>query len=243
MPEIGAIADSSAVVVTGRVAALTVQPDAGSIYTYATIAVDEVLKGRLADSTIVVKQLGGTLPTLGLYIADQAAFRIDEDVLLFLAARPRDGTLYTVGLNRGKWDLLPDLQTGGRSAVSGPLRVGLDDALRSMVGDSRAQPDAFVVSPPEMQSAAANFTFIPTSEGGPARWHEADDGVRIPVDIQLGASDAALNASIGAWNAVNSRLQLDRGATGSPTCPAGSFTGNGRIGLYLERPMWRSERR
>ena len=119
-PEIGSIADSSAVVVTGRVASVTVQPDAGSIYTYATVAVDEVLKGQLADSTVVVKQLGGTLPTLGLYIADQAAFRVDEDVLLFLAARPRDGTLYTVGLSRGKWDILPDLQTGGRSAVSGP---------------------------------------------------------------------------------------------------------------------------
>ena len=241
-PEIGSIADSSAVVVTGRVASVTVQLDAGSIYTYATVAVDEVLKGQLSDSTVVVKQLGGTLPTLGLYIADQAAFRVDEDVLLFLAARPRDGTLYTVGLSRGKWDILPDLQTGGRAAVSGTLRVDLDDSLRAVVGDSRVQSDAFRVSPPEMVSTAASFTYIPTSEGGPARWHQADDGFHIPVDYQNipgglpGGGDSQLNAAIGAWNAVGSRLQLDRGASGAATCPSQGFTGSGRIGLYWNDP-------
>ena len=241
-PEIGSIADSSAVVVTGRVASVTVQLDAGSIYTYAMVAVDEVLKGQLSDSTVVVKQLGGTLPTLGLYIADQAAFRVDEDVLLFLAARPRDGTLYTVGLSRGKWDILPDLQTGGRSAVSGTLRIDLDDSLRSAVSDSRAQFDTFRVSPPELQSAAASFTFIPTSEGGPARWHQADDGFHIPVDYQNipgglpGGGDSQLNAAIGAWNAVGSRLQLDRGAGGGATCPSQGFTGSGRIGFYWNDP-------
>ena len=105
-------------------------------------------------------------------------------MVLYLAAGPRDGTLYTVGLSRGKWDILPDLQTGGRSAVSGNLRVELDDSLRSAVSDSRAQFDTFRVSPPELRSAPASFTFIPTSEGGPARWHQADDGFHIPVDYQ-----------------------------------------------------------
>ena len=242
VPELAAIADSSAVVVTGRVVSMTVQPDAGGIYTYATVEVSEVLKGQLAASAIVVKQLGGTLPSLGLYIADQAAFRLDEEVLLFLAARPRDGTLYTVGLSRGKWNILPDLQTGGRSAVSGSLRVDLDNSLRATVSDSRAQSQAFLVSPPELQSGAASFTFIPTSEGGPARWHQADDGFHIPVDYQNipaglpGGGDSQLNAAIGAWNAVGSRLQLDRAATGAPACPSQGFTGNGRIGLYWNDP-------
>ena len=223
-------------------ASVTVQADGGSIYTYATVAVDEVLKGQLGDTTIVVKELGGTLPTLGLYIADQARFRVDENVLLFLAARPRDGTLYTVGLSRGKWDVLPDLQTGGRSAVSGPLRIELGDSLRSVVGESRAQADAFVASPPEMQSGTASFTFIPTSEGGPARWHQVDDGFSIPVDSQTvppglpGGGSGQLTSAIGAWNAVGSRLRIEGGDTGNHTCPARNFTGNGRIALYWNDP-------
>jgi len=180
------LADSAAVVVTGRVAGVAVGADAGAIYTYATVTVGEVLKGRVADGTLVVKQLGGTLPTLGLYIADQASFAPQEDVLLFLNVRPRDGTLYTVGLSRGKWRLLPDLATGGVSAVQGSARVPLDQAARRAVGASRAQSDAFVATPPEFDLARPNFTFIPGSEGGPARWHEADDGARIAIDFQDG---------------------------------------------------------
>jgi hypothetical protein len=241
LPGIAELADSSVLVVTGRVTSVAVQADDASIYTYATVAVDEVLKGQLGDTTIVVKELGGTLPTLGLYIADQARFRVDQHVLLFLAARPRDGTLYTVGLSRGKWDVLPDLQTGGRSAISGGLRVEFDAALRSLVGTSRAQADTFVVDPPEMQSAAS-FTFIPTSEGGPARWHQVDDGFSIPVDSQTappglpGGGNAQLTSAIGAWNAVGSRLRMERGDTGPHSCPSQNFTGNGRIGLYWNDP-------
>jgi len=237
------LSDSSTIVVTGRVASLTVRAEGGSIYTYAAIAVADVLKGQLTDETVVVKELGGTLPTLGLYISEQATFQLGEEVLLFLAARPRDGTLYTVGLSRGKWALLPDLVTGGRSAVSGSSRLEFDDALRSTVAASRFESEPFVSSPPELRSSAsADFTFIPTSEGGPARWHQVDEGFRIPVDYQFvpsglpGGGNAQLTGAISSWNAVGSRLQLEVGGTGPHSCPARGFTGNGRIGLYWNDP-------
>ncbi|MEZ5284063.1 MAG: matrixin family metalloprotease [Vicinamibacterales bacterium] len=50
------------------------------------------------------------------------------------------------------------------------------------------------------------------------------------------AAAAQLDAALGAWNAVGSRLQLDRAATGGATCPSSGFTGNGRIGLYWNDP-------
>jgi hypothetical protein len=240
---VSALADSSAVVAIGRVMSTTVQAEAGSIYTYASIDVGEVLKGRLAERTVVVKQLGGTLPDIGLYISDQATFTPGEDVLVFLAVRPRDGTLYTAGLSRGKWTVLPDLQSGGRTAVNGDSRVPIDDALRVSVAASRAHADAFVATPPEAdQPSAPSFTHIPPSEGGPARWHEADDGFPIPVDYQTipgglpGGGSNQLDAALGAWNGVNTRLHLDRAATGPHSCPAQTFTGNGRIALYWNDP-------
>ena len=231
------LADSAAVVVTGRVAGVAVGADAGAIYTYATVTVGEVLKGRVADGTLVVKQLGGTLPTLGLYIADQASFAPQEDVLLFLNVRPRDGTLYTVGLSRGKWRLLPDLATGGVSAVQGSARVPLDQAARRAVGASRAQSDAFVATPPEFDLARPNFTFIPGSEGGPARWHEADDGARIAIDFQDGTDLARFDTGFGRWNAVGTRLQLQRGQSGpAPTTGCFDFADSHTVRFYWNDP-------
>ena len=83
-PLVTDLADAAAVVVTGQVTGVTVQSEGGAIYTYATVAVGEVLKGDVTDEAVVVKQLGGTLPGLGLFIAGQAAFARDEAVLLFL---------------------------------------------------------------------------------------------------------------------------------------------------------------
>jgi len=237
------LADSSAVVALGRVSSVAAQADAGSIYTYVTLDVTEVLKGQLSERRVMVKQLGGTLPDLGLYISDQATFTPGEEVLVFLAVRPRDGTLYTAGLSRGKWQVLPDMLTGGRTAVNGDQRVPIDDTLRASVGASRVHAVAFVAEPPEFDALAApSFTYIPANEGGPARWHEADEGFHIPVDYQTipgglpGGGDPQLTAALGAWNGVGTRLQLDRAQTGSPTCPARTFTGNGRIALYWNDP-------
>lgn len=235
-PEVTELADAASIVLTGRVSGVTVGADAGAIYTYATVAVREVLKGDLSESTVVVKQLGGTLPSLGLYIADQATFQPNEEVLLFLAARPRDGTLYTVGLSRGKMPMRPDLAAGASATAQSGDRVALDGALRSTVRGSRVHTADFVAVPPELDLAAPSYSFIPGGEGGPARWHEADEGRRIPIDYQNVADVGALDAAISAWNGVGTRLQLERAATGPAVCPARNFTGNGRIALYWNDP-------
>ena len=241
-PQLLDLADASSLVVTGRVKSVDVRADAGAIYTYATVSVSEVLKGELGETSVVVKVLGGTLGNVGLFIADQASFASDERVLLFLNSRPRDGTLYTVGLSRGKWQVLPDLQTGAPAALNGGERVFIDSGFRSIVAASAQQVEPFIAVPLELAVVAPAFAFIPASEGGPARWHEADDGVHIPVDYQTipgglpGGGGSALEAAVEGWNGVGTRLRLDWGQTGNAVCPAQNFTGNGRIALYWNDP-------
>lgn len=230
------LADASAVVVTGRVTSVGVLSEGGAIYTYASVDVSEVVKGELDTTTIVVKQLGGTLRTLGLYIAGQAQFQVNEEALLFLAVRPRDLTLYTAGLARGKWRLATNLATGGPTALLGPAAISLDAALRAAIRQSRPHPQDFRPIPPEMQIARPAYTFIGEGEGGPARWHTADDGGRVPVDFQTGGSVPHIDAAIAAWNGVGTTLEVERGGSGNAVCPAGDFTGNGRIALYWNDP-------
>lgn len=108
---------ASPLVLTGRVAALESRWDtsAGAIYTYVTVSVTERLKGELAESMIVIKQIGGQIGNIGLFVGDQPTYSLDEEVLVFLAVRPRDGTLYPAGFALGKWRL--DTSTGDARAM------------------------------------------------------------------------------------------------------------------------------
>jgi hypothetical protein len=82
-----------ALVLRGRVAGSDARWDANNVlYTYVTIDVTRVVLGSGVPARIVVKQLGGERGGIGLWIAGQAAFAADEDVLLELVARPADGT-------------------------------------------------------------------------------------------------------------------------------------------------------
>src|SRR5439155_23249078 len=109
----------SSAIVEGRVTDVAVGRDiqTNAIYTYVTVAVDDVLKGDIAEREIVVKQLGGRIGDLTLAVADQPTFSRGENVMLFLETRPRDGTLYTTALWQGKWTLSVDAADGSRIAL------------------------------------------------------------------------------------------------------------------------------
>src|SRR5258708_1699020 len=116
------LARFSTAIVTGRVTDISTGRDinTNAIYTYVTVLVDDVLKGDIAERSIVIKQLGGEIGNEGLRVADQAAFGRGEDVLIFLATRPRDQTLYTTGLGQGKWLIERDAASGQRAATGRP---------------------------------------------------------------------------------------------------------------------------
>jgi hypothetical protein len=83
----------SRAIVAGRVLATAsaTDPDTGGIYTYVTIEVSDVIKGGIATSTVTLKQLGGEVGEVGFGVAEQAVFVPNEQVVVFLEQRPRDG--------------------------------------------------------------------------------------------------------------------------------------------------------
>jgi hypothetical protein len=107
---IGTLVDGADLVVVGRVDGVAVGWDqaVSGIYTYVTVRVDRVLKGQVDQPYVVLKQLGGALPSEGMHVPDQAQFHEAEEVLLFLERRPRDGSLYTGALWQGKWNIVAD---------------------------------------------------------------------------------------------------------------------------------------
>ncbi|MGH9174737.1 MAG: hypothetical protein ACRD1H_10275, partial [Vicinamibacterales bacterium] len=157
----------SDVILTGRVADITSGWDTSvnTIYTYVHVDVDEVLRGSLGSGRVIIKQMGGVAGGIGLAVAVQPTFATGEDVLLFLEARPRDGTLYTSALWQGKWTIQAD--GGARVAVqTGPEGVSIDRRdLRAMSAAVHAAASAgrrtsFVQATPADARGAEPFVLI-----------------------------------------------------------------------------------
>lgn len=238
-------------VVRGRVAGSDARWDATNVLcTYVTIDVTRVVLGSGVPERLVVKQLGGERGGIGLWIAGQATFAADEDVLLTLVARP-DGTLLTEGLGQGKWRVETDAVTGAETALQigdggSETRRPLDELARSLAG-ARMPLTAFAAAPPEfsapLRGASAAFSYLPTDGGYPARWHEVDTNQAVLVDHPAAlpatwvGTTALATQAINLWR--NSGMELDLG-DGGATLPAGvcpsAFTGNGRIAIAYNDP-------
>jgi hypothetical protein len=232
----------SSAILTGRVADITTgrDPDTGAIYTYVTLAVDEVLKGAIAEREVTIKQLGGEIGAEGLAVANQAAFARGERVLVFLETRPRDRTLYTSALWQGKWTLQRDAATSEGIAVRAqPLRSdrgvlageserrslqAFTSRLRAAGAASAAEPRTFVVRPSDVEMRAVAHE---TGKGGapyaffspPFRWNEFDSGIAIPVDVM---SSGQPGLPGGGGNELIRAAGLWGGATGLKFFGAGN---------------------
>ncbi|MGE0816894.1 MAG: hypothetical protein AB7O28_17365 [Vicinamibacterales bacterium] len=230
-------------VVRGRVSGAASRWDQGTLYTYVTVEVTRVVVGTGVPARVVLKQLGGETEGLGLWVAGQAAFRPDEDVLLDLAA-DRTGALHTRGLARGKWSVERDRGVGIDIAVQ-PAGGGADvrtplTSLEATLTANTAPLAAFVASPPEFPAPSgpgALYAYLPTDGGYPARWHEVDSGTAVPVDYPSSlpagwpGSPSDATAAVNLWR--NSGMDLDLAGNASlplGQCPA-LFTGNGRIAV------------
>lgn len=233
-------------VLRGRVVASRAQWDATrTLFTYVSIDVDEVTVGTGVPRRLVLKQLGGRLGDLGLYIADQAAFAPGDELLLDLAVSPRDGTLHTRALARGAWRVTAPAADGVREAV-GVTRAPLASQLATLAA-ARHAPDAFVAVPPEftaMPLDGAAFTFYPTGTAYPPRWHEVDARAAVFVDHPTsvpgtwsGGTTSDVGDAIALWRGSGMELDLQNGGAslGAGQCPF-TFTGNGRIAIAYNDP-------
>ncbi len=245
----------------GRVVAATAawDADASAIYTYVTIAVARAWGLAGAPATVVLKQLGGVVGREALVVGGQAHFTVGEDVMVFLDVRPRDRTLAVAGLAHGKWTLatLPgagavarrhrEVETG--ALIGDEYSVAALDALAALAGTRATAYDARVVASltglnttraPATTTASA--TAAVTAGSIAARWHEADNGTPVFVDVATGGhvrfpagGAVQLTNALGAWSR-GAALRLADGIARTPRCFGNAEPPDGRISVTFDDP-------
>jgi putative Ig domain-containing protein/matrixin len=90
--------------------------DQQRIYTYVTLRVREVLKGRISDHHIIIKEPGGQVGDQGSIIYGAPQFKPGEEVFLYLDTW-NDGSLRVHQMFLGKFSIVDDPQTRERVVV------------------------------------------------------------------------------------------------------------------------------
>jgi hypothetical protein len=224
----------SDLIVRGRVTRVAVARDegVGSLYTYVSLDVADVLKGSIPGRQVTLKQLGGRLGSTELQIAGQPSFTVGEDTLVFLEVRPRDRTLTTTASWQGKFtivhgasgDVAVRRDPGGpaRGILAGQTR-GLGawlPLLRTQIGAaSTPARDAIEFAPSDSGGTNAD----PNSAASSATWRGA---TMIRVDTvapgQPGLADGGerqLRQAADFWTATGIATLVTGGLQ-----PAGCFT-------------------
>ncbi|HXG91576.1 MAG TPA: putative Ig domain-containing protein [Blastocatellia bacterium] len=102
-------------IVRGKVVWVECRMDRERIFTYVTLRVQEVIKGRIADRFITIKERGGQVGSEGSITFGSPRFSIGERVLLYLDTWP-DGSLRVHQMFLGKFSIIEDA-TGRPIAV------------------------------------------------------------------------------------------------------------------------------
>jgi hypothetical protein len=109
------------------------------VYTYTTIEVDKVYKGKLDAPSIVLQELGGTAGGVSAAVPSAPEFVPGERVILFLEVRDAD-YFRVYAMAEGKFTVVTDETTGARTLVR---QSGIDETFnRSHSGelDSTVDP-------------------------------------------------------------------------------------------------------
>ncbi len=215
-----ALTAAADVVLTGTVSKIRSVRATDAIRTFVTLDVAEVLKGRVRNPRVTIREAGGEVDGLRQWIHGTPEFSVGESVLLFLTRRA-DGTLGTTSLGLGKFRVLGDavgiaaravdaVVIGGPTHETRSLR-GLRIAIARAVAAAPARFEDAVEQPAEAEddslphAVVSGFTFL-----GPGRWNEADEAETIEYLVDqggepaLGATDSvdAVAQAMAAWNDV-----------------------------------------
>jgi hypothetical protein len=208
--------DDAQAVVTGEVTRIESrwQRRRQRLVTDITISVHEVLKGTVRRQRLTIRQPGGRVGGIHLWLDGSPEFAVGERVLVFLRSGgegPRVAHLY-----QGKFSLETDPATGDTVAVQPPpsgvrvlgpgssahrlQRRRLDDVRRAVRARPTGHEPALDAAPvtvtrDEIVQAAARFTFLGPV---PARWFEPDAGVPVTVYLGAGGEPRATGGGFGA---------------------------------------------
>lgn len=107
------LTSKSETIVQGTVSDIEFVKVDGRIYTYITLAVEDVLKGDRAQKSVEFRVLGGKMGDLITIVHGTPEFSKDEEVLVFLERPLADKPLVVTGMVQGKFHVTrgPDDRT------------------------------------------------------------------------------------------------------------------------------------
>ena len=115
--------------------------DRKTIFTSASIVINDVIKGKIAQKKIVVEYEGGEIGNIGLKVSDVSPLRKEEKVILFLKVEKsrRDGLgdVYNiVGSAQGKYIIDGDgiAKKSGFSIVNGKDVIDNNISVDALIG-------------------------------------------------------------------------------------------------------------
>ena len=220
-------------IVRGRVTDIrTRATDTGIVYTYAEIAVDEVVRGaELIDpvSPLVVRQIGGATDATVFPVDGAARYVIGQEYLLFLVPdyEGDEPGWFTYGMHLGVYSVERDRgeitryvrQQDNGSHIVEKGRTGDGDVISPadlvrVIASAPAPDDAAVPQTPEYFEAARSIRdqVLPayTIWDPPSRWTRPDRGEPLyffwnPYGFPNGGSTflAALEAACEGWTAIS----------------------------------------
>ena len=241
---------SSRAIVRGTVSGIgsAIDDQTELIYTYVALDVRTHVKGDLPER-IVIKQLGGRVGDLILRVADQAEFHQGDDVLLFLARRPRDGSLYTVNRAEGKWDVAIDPGAGGVVARNDGQTIVIGELLERVAPQSTSETSALTLNA-DPDSALSRFGGPHSFEVDPfkvlppnIRWHTFDSGGTVQIDTEppfgqyglVGYGRPETTRAAQTWSNAGSRVSLRLGDLVGRLCSEPEFP-SGKINISYRDP-------
>lgn len=212
----------SRAIVTGKVVGVSTAVDSNTelVYTYVRVNLNSVLKGQIAESEIVLKELGGETHDYGTLIFGSPKFFQGEEVFLYLNTWP-DGSLRVHQGFLGKFDVTRDAATG-RAFVERRLQdQSVMMTVDSANGTNRSELESYTqmvaqlvennqkkmrrfeaqyyqgvpifTQPPEFEPST-EFTplWVLLNPPSPARWFEADSNQPITFYVNPTGAPAFL---------------------------------------------------
>jgi hypothetical protein len=230
-------------VIIGRVTDIESHDDRqGKLSTYITIAIQEVLKGSLAQSSLTIRELGGEVGGVVAWASANPEFSVGERVLLFLDQRA-DGSLRVLHFYLGKFSIITDPATGDLVAVRplpeevtiiappgaaaagialGAVGRGLDefkDHIRRRAGEARP-----LTARPSVALPLASATIPPD---GTTERHQEFRFLRDPNPP--GATDPNLVQPRFSQPDTNVPIVMHFNGTSEPLAPPGSNGGRNQV--------------
>lgn len=254
LPSDEALADQAPVIATVRVVDAGPAPAHAGIATDYLVEVDDLAKGDLPGSTIVVRVPGGEAEGgLAVRVSGAPRFAMGERALLFLVPN-RDGSYGVLHLLLGAFHAVP---AGGRSLAQRDLAEGrslgpaadpardLDRFTRWLADRAAGLPAVrdYLTGAAGPQPTVEAFSALPAPDGVPLRWFRFDRGdaaswklnPALPAGVVADAVAASLRGAIAAWNDdATSAIRFDYAGTTNAT--GGATRSDGVNAVLFEDP-------